>query len=103
MSYLIGPQTKTNEILLTLFLFFIATMPLQLAAQSRWNNYFVAHFMTADITPLSTVDSLAAANDWHRTYHTPMIGHTEVIYGLPLHDHEYFLPPRPFDLYRLYS
>lgn len=69
--------------ILTLFLFFIATMPLQLPAQSRWNNYFVAHFMTADITPLSTVDSLAAANDWHRTYHTPMIGHTEVIYDYP--------------------
>ena len=68
---------------LTLFLFFTATIQLQLSAQSRWNNYFVAHFVTADITSLLTVDSLADANDWHRTYHTPMIGHTESIYDYP--------------------
>lgn len=60
-----------------------AVLPISVFSQSRWNNYFVAHFWTSEETPIELVDSLALINDWHRTFHVPMIGHTEVIYDFP--------------------
>lgn len=65
---------------LAILLLVVVLQPSSLIAQSRWNNYFVAHFLTSEETSQSTVDSLAEANDWHRTFHAPMIGHTEAIY-----------------------
>lgn len=64
-------------------LLFAVALPFSAFSQSRWNNYFVAHFWTPEETTLAVADSLAAANDWHRTYHVPMIGHTESINDFP--------------------
>ena len=78
--------------LLAILLLVAVLQPSSLIAQSRWNNYFVAHFLTSEETSQSTVDSLAEANDWHRTFHAPMIGHEEVIYDYPFRETDIYSP-----------
>lgn len=83
------PKTKPMKNF-ALALPLVVMLPASMFSQSRWNNYFIAHFWTPEETPIELVDSLAIANDWHRTYHAPMIGHTESIYDFPYQEEDIY-------------
>ena len=85
------PKSDLMRHLLISFIFAVL-LPSTFMAQSRWNNYFVAHFNTIEATAQDLVDSLAQANGWTRTFHTPSIGHVAQSIDYPYEESDIYSP-----------
>jgi len=62
------------------------------SAQSRWNNYFVAHFEAPGSPSSNLVDSLASELGMHSTYQIPYIGGGQGSIAFPYEVHDIRIP-----------